>query len=148
MILEKKLKLQQGKSLEDASNDTNNPEKLLFKKTGSMVIGAGDIDSFVISLGEHAAVVDSRFVILRWKFDSSPSDCSIDFSVMKGKCETPSDYAKADYLIKDRVITGGAGGETEGAFNVDSACTILWSNAKSWIRPRTVKYSLDIIALK
>jgi len=147
-ILENKLKVQQGRSLNDGGDDMNNPEKLLLQKHGSRVVGAGDISSFVISLGEHASIVDSRFVILRWKFDSSPGDCTIDFNIMKGKCETSSDFSKADYLIKDRVITGGAGGETEGAFNIDSACTILWSNTKSWIRPRTVKYSLDIIALK
>ena len=147
-ILENKLKVQQGRSLNDTGDDKSNPEKLLFQKHGSRVVGAGDISSFVINLGEHASIVDSRFVILRWKFDSSPGDCTIDFNIMKGKCETSSDFAKADYLIKDRVITGGAGGETEGAFNSDSACTVLWSNAKSWIRPRTVKYSLDIIALK
>jgi len=147
-ILESKLKVLQGRSLQDGGDDKNNPERLLFTKAASMVIGAGDIGSVVISLGDHASSVDSRFVILRWKFDASPPDSTIDFNIMKGKCETSSDYAKAEYLIKDRVITGGAGGETEGAFNLDPACTILWSNGKSWIRPRTVKYSVDVIALK
>eukprot|EP00537_Pseudo-nitzschia_pungens_P006183 CAMPEP_0172371582 /NCGR_PEP_ID=MMETSP1060-20121228/43642_1 /TAXON_ID=37318 /ORGANISM="Pseudo-nitzschia pungens, Strain cf. cingulata" /LENGTH=461 /DNA_ID=CAMNT_0013097261 /DNA_START=88 /DNA_END=1469 /DNA_ORIENTATION=+ len=137
-ILESKLKAQQGRA---SVYDTSNPEKLLFTKTGSMVIGAGDVDHVNIALGEHAATVDSRFVILRWKFDSSPADMAIYFNIVKGKCETSSDFAKADYLVKDREITGGAGGETEGAFNLDSACTILWSNVKSWIRPRTVKYT-------
>mmetsp|Transcript_13290 Transcript_13290/g.23208 ORF Transcript_13290/g.23208 Transcript_13290/m.23208 type:complete len:114 (-) Transcript_13290:115-456(-) len=113
-----------------------------------MVIGAGDTRHAVISLGEHAASVDSRFVVLRWKFDSSPPDLTIDFNIMKGKCETSSEQNRADYLIKDRVITGGAGGETEGAFNIDSACTMLWSNAKSWIRPRTVKYTVEVVSLK
>jgi hypothetical protein len=144
-ILETKLKVQQGRHLQDSSD---NSENLLFTKTGSMVIGAGDVRSLVISLGEHASSVDSRFVILRWKFDSSPADLTVGFNVMKGKCKTSSEYAKADYLIKDRVIKGGAGGETEGAFNIDSACTLLWSNAKSWIKPRTVKYAIEIISLK
>ena len=147
-ILESKLKGQQGQSLQHPGGEDGNPEKLLFAKKGSLVIGAGDMRSQIISLGEHASSVDARFVILRWKFDSTPSDLNVDFNIMKGKCETPSDYAKADYLIKDRAIMGGAGGETEGAFNFDSACTLLWSNAKSWIRPRTVKYELDIVALK
>lgn len=147
-ILEGKLKAQQGRSLPDSGDDKDSAEKFLFSKKGSMVIGAGDVGSFIVSLGEHASTVDSRFVILRWKFDSSPSDLTIEFNIMKGKCKTSSDFARADYLIKDRVITGGAGGESEGAFNTDSACTVLWSNAKSWIRPRTVKYSVDVIALK
>lgn len=143
-ILEGKLKAQ-GRNFGD---DKGNPEKILSTKTGSMVIGAGNAEAVIFSLGEHAATVDSRFVILRWKFDSSPSDTTIDFNIMKGKCESRADYAKADYLIKDRVIKGGAGGETEGAFNIDSGCTMLWSNAKAWIRPTTIKYSIEIVALK
>jgi len=142
------LESQQALRRQDSSDDKNNPEKLLFTKTGSMVIGAGDVRSVIISLGEHAPLVDSRFVVLRWKFDSSPPEYTVDFNIMKGKCKTSSDFAKADYLIKDRTIQGGAGGETEGAFNFDSACTMMWSNASSWIRPRTVKYAVDIIALK
>ena len=147
-MLESKLKSQQGKSLQDSSGHEGNPEKLLFTNKGSLVIGAGDMRSQIISLGEYASSVDARFVILRWKFDCTPSDLNIDFNIMKGKCESSSDYAKADYLIKDRAVMGGAAGETEGAFNIDSACTLLWSNVKSWIRPRTVKFELDIVALK
>ena len=147
-ILERKLKTQQGQPLLDSCDEKGNPEKLLFTKNGSMVIGAGDVRSLIISLGEHASSVDSRFVILRWKFDLTPSDLNVDFNIMKGKYETSSDDAKTVYLIKDRSIIGGAGGETEGAFNIDSTCTFLWSNVKSWIRPRTVKYEVDIVALK
>ena len=143
-ILETKLKVQQGRG----GSGGDSSEQLLFTKTSSMVIGAGDVRSLVLSLGEHASSVDSRFVILRWKFDSSPTDSTVGFNVMKGKCKTSSEYAKADYLIKDRVIKGGAGGETEGAFNIDSACTLLWSNSTSWIKPRTVKYTIEIISLK
>jgi len=147
-ILEGKLKVQQGRHLQDSGDGKSNPEKLLFTRSGSMVIGAGDVRSVIIGLEDHASSVDSRFVILRWRFDSSPPDSTIDFNIMKGKCETSSDYAKADYLIKDRVIKGGAGGEVDGAFNAEAVCTILWSNGKSWVRPRTVKYAVDIIALK
>jgi len=147
-ILESKLEIHQGRKIQDSSNYKSDSEKLLFTKTGSMVIGAGDVRSVIISLGDHASSVDSRFVSLRWKFDSSPPDLTIDFSIMKGGCETSSDYAKAHYLIKNRTIKGGAGGETESAFNSESACTILWSNVKSWVRPRMIKYTVDIIALK
>ena len=123
-------------------------ETRLFQKQGSLVVGAGDFGTVFIELGEHAQTVDSRFVVLRWKFDHSPSDCIVEFNVMKGKCETHTQRQRADYLIKDRTITGGAGGETEGAFNSDGACTILWSNQKSWVRPRTVKYTVDVVSLK
>jgi len=143
LILEAKLKqLQGGRSASDDS------EKLLFEKNGSMVIGAADKSHLVIALGEYASQVDSRFVVLRWKFDSSPADCSIDFNIMKGRCETNAEQSKADYLIKDRVITGGAGGESEGAFSIDSSCTLLWSNLKSWVRPRTVKYTFQVVSLR
>lgn len=142
--LESKLKQSKGRS--EVGNDSS--ETVLFEKNGSMVIGAGDTSHEIIGLGNYGSQVDSRFVILRWKFDSSPPDLTIDFNIMKGKCETAAQQSKADYLIKDRVITGGAGGESEGSFSVDGACTLLWSNVKSWIRPRTVKYSVSVVSLK
>ena len=144
-ILETKLKQSQGREGVDGAGSD---EKLLFKKSGSLVIGAGDIGVSVIDLGEHAATVDSRFVILRWKFDSSPSDQNIDFNILKGKCDSAILQKKASYLIKDRVITGGAGGEQEGAFNIDNACTMVWSNKKSWVRPRAVKFTVEVVSLK
>jgi hypothetical protein len=141
-ILENKLKQSQGKPVED-----DNAERLLFKKSGSLVVGAGDIGISVLKLGEHAGTVDSRFVILRWQFDSSPTDCDIGFNILKGNCDTKKEQKKADYLVKNRTIKGGAGGETEGTFNVDDACTLLWSNP-SWVRPRTVKYWVEVVSLK
>jgi hypothetical protein len=143
-ILENKLKQYQGRQEPDEAS----PEKLLFKKAGSMVVGAGDVGFAIFELGEHAATVASRFVIMRWKFDSSPTESTIGFNILKGKCDTSAHQKKADFLVKDRVITGGAGGEQEGAFNIDNSCTILWSNAKSWVRPRAVKYSVEIVSLK
>eukprot|EP00980_Cylindrotheca_fusiformis_P018516 scaffold6124_cov122-Cylindrotheca_fusiformis.AAC.35 len=142
-ILENKLRQIQGRSSEE-----DNAENILFKKNGSMVIGAGDVGKRFIELGDHGLTVDARFVVLRWKFDFSPSDNTISFNIMKGKCTTASEEKKATYLIKDRVITGGAGGETELAFTMDNACTILWSNRQSWIRPRTVTYSVEVVSLK
>lgn len=150
-ILETKLKqiqVEQGRSPAHGDDEGDGSEKFLFKKSGSLVVGAGDTGCTVLTLGEHGPSVDARFVVLRWRFDSSPADLVIEFSIMKGKCETSSTQAKADYLIKDRVITGGAGGETEGAFNIDDACTLMWSNVKSWIRPRTVKYTVEVVSLK
>lgn len=142
-LLETKLKQTQGRPIEADSS-----EKLLFSKKGSLVVGAGDKGVFVVELGEHASSVDARFVLLRWKFDFSPAELDIDFNILKGKCETAASQTKTEYLIKDRTIKGGAGGETEGCFSLDNACTLLWSNARSWIRPRTVKYSIDVVSLK
>lgn len=142
-ILENKLKQSQGKPLEE-----DNAERLLFKKTGSLVVGAGDIGISVLKLGEFAETVDTRFVILRWQFDSSPSDSEIVFNILKGNCESKAEQKKAEYLVKNRTIKGGAGGETEGTFNVDNACTLLWSNGKSWVRPRTVNYRVEVVSLK
>ena len=142
-ILENKLKQSQGKPLEE-----DNAERLLFKKSGSLVVGAGDIGISVLKLGEHAETVDSRFVVLRWQFDSSPSDSDIVFNILKGNCESKAEQKKAEYLVKDRTIKGGAGGETEGTFNIDNACTLLWSNGRSWVRPRTVKYWVEVVSLK
>jgi DNA repair exonuclease SbcCD ATPase subunit len=142
-ILENKLKQIQGRSPEE-----NNAENILFKMHRSMVIGAGDVGKTFIELGDHAMTEDARFVVLRWKFDFSPSDQAIGFNILKGKCETAAEQNKASYLIKDRVITAGAGGETELAFTTDNACTILWTNYQSWVRPRTVTYSIEVVSLK
>lgn len=140
-ILENKLRQFQGR-------DSVADENLLFKKNGSMVVGAGDFGIAVIELGEHAMKVDARFVVLRWKFDCSPPGQDISFSIAKGKCETKAEHKKASYLVKDRIITDGAGGEMELAFTTDHACTVIWSNGKSWIRPRTVKYTAEVVSLK
>ena len=142
-MLETKLKQTQGRPIEADSS-----EKILFSKKGSLVIGAGDKGILMVELGEHAPTVDARFVLLRWKFDFSPAELDIDFNILKGKCESTAAQAKAGHLIKDRTIKGGAGGETEGCFSLDNGCTLLWSNARSWIRPRTVKYTVDVLSLK
>ena len=142
-ILENKLKQYQGRPIEG-----NDSERVLFKKNASLVIGAGDQGIAVLELGQHAENVDTRFVVLRWKFDFSPPELDIDFNILKGKCDTSTLQSKAEYLIKSRTVKGGAGGETEGCFNVDNACTLLWSNARSWIKPRTVKYSVEVVSFK
>jgi hypothetical protein len=149
-ILETKLKQQQQQqNILPTKDDPTDGERVLFQSKGSMVIGAGDTGHTVVKLGDHAMTVDARFCILRWKFDLTQEDSTIDFNVMKGRCETSKEQAKAVYLIKDRAITGGAGGETEGAFNhPDAACTMVWSNVKSWFRPKTVKYTLEVVAIK
>ena len=115
----------------------------VYNKKGSLVIGAGEIGSYVVELDDQFSV--GTRLVLQWKFDATPSDCSTNFNVMKGKCETAKEQKAAEYLIKDRTVTGGAAGEVEDAFSVQNACTLLWSNKKSWIRPRTIKFVLGVI---
>ncbi|KAL3908081.1 MAG: hypothetical protein SGARI_003228, partial [Bacillariaceae sp.] len=153
-ILETKLKQQQvllkksGGSMDEADEGTDG-ERILFKAQGSKVIGAGDTTHTVVKLpSEQAMAVDARVCILRWKFDLTQEDLTIEFNICKGSCETAKERASASYLIKDRVITGGAAGETEGAFSNEAACTLVWSNVKSWFRPKTVKYTVEVVAIK
>jgi hypothetical protein len=147
-FLETKLsQLQKSKSPIDEKRTQN--EKKLFDKQGSMVIGAGDFAFCNIELGEHVMTHDTRFVVLNWKFDFSPTDHTISFNICKGKLTSKSEFKKASYLIQDRIVYGGAGGESQLAFTTDDhTCTLMWSNEKSWIRPRTVKYQVEVVALK
>ena len=92
--------------------------------------------------------MDFETVILRWKFDITPSDQDIMFSILKGKVDKTMAMDKGtDAVIRNRLVTGGGGGEVQGAFVVQNACTLVWSNTHSWVRPRTVKYSLEALAI-
>lgn len=140
--LEKKIKIQSGGKLETTLSEEG-IGRTVFSKSGSMVIGAGDVGYFVA--GPEKAVKAGVILQLRWKFDSTPSDLDTEFNVMKGKCETLNEQSAATYLIKGRAVTGGAAGVLENAFTTQNACTLLWSNRKSWVRPRTVKYEIEIL---
>ena len=131
----------------DASSSSR--ERLLFSKSGSLVVGAGDVVVRVLALTDDQAlsVKLSERVLLRWKFDLTQEDATIAFSLLQSDCETPSKRKSARHLIQDRWVQGGAAGESENAFIMDNACTLLWSNAKSWIRPKTVKYSVEAIVV-
>ena len=80
-------------------------ERKLWRKTSSIVVGAGDSGFTVLELGEEAETLlpDER-VLLKYKFDCSPSELSIDFNILKGVCDSPAKQAGADYLIKDRYV--------------------------------------------
>jgi len=139
------------KALEQNDGDKPGPsgERVLTSKASSLVVGAGDVKPAVIELGEHAhSLQEHERIVLRWRFDITPGDLSVEYSILKGRCETAQKRLRADYLIKNRMVTGGAGGETEAAFAVQNSCTLLWSNEKSWVRPRTIKYFVDILAVK
>ena len=45
----------------------------------------------------------------------------------------------ADPVMKSCLVFGGGGGEVHSAFVVQNACTRVWSNEHSWVRPRTIK---------
>jgi hypothetical protein len=50
-----------------------------------------------------------------------------------------------DCLICHRRIVHGAEGETDHAFAFQRSCIIVWDNKHSWIRPKTLKYTLDVM---
>ena len=90
--------------------------------------------------------MDFETVILRWKFDITPNDQDIGFSILKGKVDDKN-IKTADAVVRERVVLGGGGGEVQGAFAVQNACTLIWSNQQSWVRPRTVKYVVEALAM-
>mmetsp|Transcript_49187 Transcript_49187/g.73124 ORF Transcript_49187/g.73124 Transcript_49187/m.73124 type:complete len:644 (+) Transcript_49187:204-2135(+) len=116
-------------------------ERRLWMKMSSKVIGAGDVGSYLVELGTHE-IADNEIILLRWKFDVTPSDHEIDFSIVKGQSRDGRDC-----ICNNRTVLGGAGGDVEGAFSVQNACTLVWSNKKSWVRPRTVKFTVEAIAM-
>jgi hypothetical protein len=130
--------------------DVSSSERILFSKSASLVVGAGDVGTKVITLdAEHLqALKRSERVVLRWQFELKSDDYGIVFSVLKGVCDTPAKQKIADYLIQNRKVTGGAAGETENAFAIQNAATVLWSNVKSWVRPKTVKYRLEAVVME
>jgi len=145
MELEKKLALLTNpKSSDVQKNDTN--ERFLWKKSSSMVVGAGLQGTYVADLGDvvlHA----NETVLLRWKIDVTPADSDIVFSLFNGRCEDKKLRTKAKTLIDKRMVKGGGAGDVEKTFVVDKACTLLFCNTHSWIRPRTIKFTLQAYAI-
>lgn len=137
---------------DQGGNDWNggDRERILDSTNASLVVGAGDVGMRVYFLElEQIQTVNflTERVLLRWTFDLTQEDSDISFSILKGACETAADRRLADKLIQERVVTGGAGGEVDNAFSIGRACTLVWSNSKSWIRPRTIKYSVQAVVL-
>lgn len=152
-ILEKKLaeheKANEIEDVEDSSSNSGKKktaERLLWSNVSSLVIGAGTSQSKIFELGENK-VMDFETVILRWKFDITPSDTDVHFSILKGKHMDKKSFKDADAVFKGRVVVGGGGGEVTGAFARQNSCTIVWSNEHSWVRPRAVKYSIEAFAI-
>lgn len=124
-------------------------EYILLTYNGSLVVGAGDVACHVVALDENILqeAKSAERVILRWHFDLNKEDLTIDFSLLKGHCKERAKQKQAETFIDKRVVRGGAEGEQEYAFAVENACTMLFSNTKSWIRPRTVRYNLSLLVL-
>lgn len=147
---------QSSSSYDDDDNvNNNNEERILDSVKASLVIGAGDVGVHVFALEPDlvdADLVDAvnsatERIVLRWTFDLTHDGADIIFGVFKGSCETAAQRKSAGALIKDRVVKGGAGGEIEHAFAIGQACTLVWSNRQSWIRPRTVTFSVEAVVL-
>lgn len=148
-ILEKQLQALQSQQGAKLSRTADSSERILFLKHGSFVVGAGDVGTrvFAITDEEKESVKLSERILLRWKFDLLQEDATIDLSIVKRNCEDPAARRQAEYIVRDRLVTGGAAGETENAFAVDSTCTMIFSNQKAWIRPKTVKYTVEAIVV-
>merc|ERR1719491_2953037 len=141
--------LSSGGDLDNGTKDSDkwnsSIERRLWSKSSSLVVGAGMSQWHVIELGE-CHLQDNETVLLRWQFDITPSDTNTVFTILKGRCADKRDIRDADAVLKQRLVQGGAGGEVQGAFAVKNACTLVWSNANAWIRPRAIKYTVDAFA--
>ena len=137
-----------GGKLGSAGN-ADGSERRLWAQHSSLVVGAGLVGTRVHVLGD-AVLEANESVVLRWQFDLTPTDTDIIFSILKGRWEGVQKSAQlksADAIIRSRTVLGGAAGEATGAFAVKNACTLVWSNESSWVRPKTVKYTVEAFAV-
>lgn len=139
----------QLRALQNGNSGQAGEEQTLSSYQGSLVVGAGDIGTHVVEL-ENSVLEEAKTaerVVLRWHFDLNSEDLTVDFSLLKGKCPDRTMQKNAEPIIDKRSVRGGAEGEQEYAFAVDDACTMVFSNVKSWIRPRTVRYTVSLLML-
>jgi len=130
-----------------ASSQGDNHERKLWTKSSSLVVGAGMVGHEFFELGQ-VHIEPYETVILRWKFDLTPGDLDIYFSVLKGICQDKKTQRVADACFRQRHVKGGGGGDVSGAFAKQNACTLMWSNQMSWVRPRTIKWTVDAVAIE
>ena len=129
------------------SSQGGDNERKLWTKSSSLVVGAGMIGNAFFELGQ-VHIEEHESIILRWKFDLTPGDLDIYFSILKGICEGKKVQRGADACFRNRHVKGGGGGDTSGAFAKQNACSLVWSNEMSWVRPRTIKYTVEAIAIE
>ena len=139
----------QLRALQHGNAAQGGEERILSTYKGSMVVGAGDIGVHVVTLDE-SILEEAKFaerVVLRWHFDLNKEDLAVDFSLLKGNYPDKSKHKNAEPFIDKRIVRGGAEGEQEYAFAVQNACTMVFSNVKSWVRPRTIRYNISLLVL-
>jgi len=142
------LSLASVNSLGGMGPSSANPERKLWTRSSSLVVGAGMVGLALLELSPDTHIEPYETVILRWKFDLTPADLDIYFSVLKGVHEDRRAQRTADACFRRRHVKGGGGGDVSGAFAVQNACTLVWSNEMSWVRPRTIKWSVDAVAIE
>ncbi|KAL3778921.1 hypothetical protein ACHAW5_000632 [Stephanodiscus triporus] len=134
-------------SVAGSSQGGDDRERNLWTRSSSLVVGAGMVGHALLELG-NAHIEPYETVVLRWKFDLTPGDLDIYFSILKGACEDKKSQRGADACFRNKHVQGGGGGDVGGAFAKQNACTLLWSNEMSWVRPRTIKWTVDAIAIE
>lgn len=137
----------QLRSLQHGGTVQASEERILSSYKGSLVVGAGDVGVHVVVLDDHILeeAKSAERVVLRWHFDLNKEDLSVDFSLFKGNHPDKSKHKSAEPFIDKRLVRGGAEGDQEYAFAVDNSCTMVFSNVKSWVRPRTVRYNISLL---
>lgn len=118
-------------------------EQVIWNKSSSLVVGAGDSVSHLVELGDISLPTDPSLIVLRYKLDISPADSDIVFSIFKG-----TKREKNSIVVNERKMHGGGAGDIDGVFDTDKTCSLLFCNRHSWIRPRTVKFQLQALNIK
>jgi len=118
-------------------------EKKLWSKESTVVIGAGMIWLETISLND-CNITRNENLLLRWSFNVIPQYMDVTFSILKGKFNENDRISRhVDAFIRNRRINGGDG-DVEKVFDEYNVCSLLWSNKHSWVRPKSVKYVIEV----
>jgi hypothetical protein len=136
-----------GSSLASTTGAAAGGERILWTKSSSLVVGAGMVGQAFLELGS-VQIESYETVTLRWKFDLTRDEEDIYFSILKGICEEKRKQRNADACFRNRHVKGGGGGDVSGAFAVQNACTLVWSNEMSWFRPKTIKWTVEAVAIE
>ena len=112
---------------------------VLWEKSSSLVVGAGNEATYSFQVGKTFPKEQSMDnLVLKFQVDVRPVDSDIVLSIFKGP-------HTGTCIISKRKIHGGGMGEAEGCLDDNGMCTLFFSNKQSWIRPRTVKFQLQVV---